>query len=503
MTELRFKRQYVMLIIIILMMVSIFTQITSASSFGNSISQLTDYEKSILFNESGIYNSPPMVPGEVRKQLAAWELPDWEKTDSKEKLDSRTYSDGTVDLVNGWNLISIPKKLDPDHDEAEFVFSGVDTAYHPIYYYNASIQVWNQLYEDTEIKPLIGYFVYSVGQSSLNTMYTLQTNPSVELYPGWNIVGYFDPMGNYNDDYLHAAMARDELAVLGGNWGSAIGYDATTQQYEPTIIRGGSGIHSDFQLMYPEKGYWVYMYTDDTFAFSVTHTYTCSAEWIVDYPGVDRDCEPCDDEASGFYNSLDADTYWSGDTPGFINGNSNANEDHWKDTAYGGHDYDYIDETNFAYFSGHGGAGGIEFSDGISSSSLTYDEALWGNTKVDWIALAACNVLNESGIDNWKSRFKGLHSIVSWSTIGMAHPSFGSKFANYLKGDDTIWYSWQQAANDYVWEQNKYKVAILAVDTDGNFNTRECVDDHIYGNGIWYSPSGYNPVIYYDSVYCD
>ena len=135
--------------------------------------------------------------------------------------------------------------------------------------------------------------------------------------------------------------------------------------------------------------------------------------------------------------------------------------------------------------------------------NLTYDEALWGNTEVDWIALAACNVLNESNIDNWKPRFKGLHSIVSWSTTGLAHQYFGWKFANNLKNEYSIWNAWIRASNDCVWEQNKYKVAILAVDTDGNFNTRECVDDHVYMNGIWHSPSGYNPLIYYESVYCE
>jgi hypothetical protein len=414
-----------------------------------------------------------------------------------------SYSDGTVELLDGWNLISIPKKLDPNYNYAGYVFGDVDTGGHSIYHFNTQTQFWEAMAYNTEVKQLQGYFVYSIGQSSLRTVYTYQTNPSTTLYPGWNMIGFFDPMGNPADDYFHAAMARDEMAQLGGSWASIQGFNPITQQYQTSIINGGSDIHSDYRLMYPGKGYWIWMDSQHSWTFTVDHTYYHSAEYIVDYPPAnpDRDCEPCDDEAIDFYNGLDADTRWAGSSPGFIYGNDDANENHWKDSDYGGQDYDYIDETHFAFFSGHGGSTGIEFSDGLSSTVLTYDESLWGNTRVDWIALAACNVLNESSHQNWESAFKGLHSIVGWDTISLAHDDFGWRFAYYLKqGDYSIWESWQRAANYCIWEQNKYKVAILAVDIDKNTNTRECIDDHIYGKGTWFSPPGYDPGFKYESV---
>jgi hypothetical protein len=58
----------------------------------------------------------------------------------------------------------------------------------------------------------------------------------------------------------------------------------------------------------------------------------------------------------------------------------------------------------------------------------------------------------------------------------------------------TIWDSWQRAADYCITSPGIYKVAVLAVDIDGNQNTPECVDDHMYGLGKnWFSPQG-NPI---------
>jgi hypothetical protein len=259
----------------------------------------------------------------------------------------------------------------------------------------------------------------------------------------------------------------------------------------------------DFQLMYPEKGYWVYMNTDDTFAFSVTHTYTCSAEWVSDFPGDpgDSDLPHSDECAEGFYNTLNDNPPWDG---AFIRGDNDtpmARAADWKDSSYprGMDDNPStgIDSTNFAYFSGHGWpAAGILFAYGYpdrNEQELSYNEAIWGNSKVDWIALDACSVLNESNNNYavWQDSFKGLHSIVGWSTTGMCCEDTGLLFADRLLDEKTIWYSWKYAT-DYVIHFPDYKVGILAVDIDGNTNTKECIDDHIYGQGTWFSPPGYN-----------
>jgi hypothetical protein len=107
--------------------------------------------------------------------------------------------------------------------------------------------------------------------------------------------------------------------------------------------------------------------------------------------------------------------------------------------------------------------------------------------------LDACSVLSESNNNYavWQDSFKGLHSIVGWDTEGQCTEETGLLFAGNLLDGLTIWESWK-AATDYVVHSPGYKVGILAVDIDGNTNTKECIDDHIYGQGTWFSPPGYD-----------
>jgi hypothetical protein len=102
-----------------------------------------------------------------------------------------------------------------------------------------------------------------------------QTNPSKDLYFGWNLIGYFDPMGNYADDYLHAAMARDLMASLGSDWSILTGWDASSQQYETSITR-----YEDYRLTYPKKGYWLWMNADRYLAVSTNQR----RPWLTIFP---------------------------------------------------------------------------------------------------------------------------------------------------------------------------------------------------------------------------
>jgi len=449
--------------------------------------ELSEYEKSVLFTEEGYCRFPPSPPGESQKSLGLWELPLTELEFTEEKILSTTLSSGNIELLDGWNYISFPKKLNPSggHDQGGYVFAGVDTGGRSIFYYNSYTGLWEWVTSSTIIKPLVGYCVYSVGPFTLMPDYlpkNQQTNPSKDLYFGWNLIGYFDPMGNYADDYLHAAMARDLMASLGSDWSMLRGWDASSQQYETSITR-----YEDYRLTYPKKGYWLWMNADRYLTYPVTHTYTCSAEWVNDYHGQQATLYTSDDVAIGFYNSLDSDPNWHGS---FIIGDNDgyAQETHWKEPTDSG----YIDNTHFALFAGHGSYDRIVFYHPTDENqrSLYYSEADWGNGKVDWIALHACSVLYGPYHQNWKNSFNGLHSIVGWHSEGYSHVNLGTLFASRLKIGDSIWEAWQYAGKTCA--PSQYSVAIIAVDVDGNQYTRDCIDDHIYTKGSWMSPMG-NP----------
>lgn len=162
----------------------------------------------------------------------------------------------TLDLQTGWNLISTPKILAEGHRTRSEVFSGINTAGHSTFRYNAQTQSWTQLNSGDKIQPLMGIWIYSA--TPVQVSLTFSDNPAsstYELSSGWNSIGFskVDPVS-----------AKDALLPVQNAWAQVLGFNAASQFYETSIINGGSGTHSDSNLVYPGKGYWVYMNSQGT-----------------------------------------------------------------------------------------------------------------------------------------------------------------------------------------------------------------------------------------------
>lgn len=162
----------------------------------------------------------------------------------------------TLDLQTGWNLLSTPKTLAEGHRTRSEVFSGINTAGHSTFGYNAQTQSWTQLNSNDEIQPVRGIWIYSATPAQVSL--TFSDNPissTNELSPGWNSIGFskVDPVS-----------AKDALLPVQNAWAQVLGFNAASQFYETSIINGGSGTHSDSNLVYPGKGYWVFMNSQGT-----------------------------------------------------------------------------------------------------------------------------------------------------------------------------------------------------------------------------------------------
>ena len=272
-------------------------------------------------------------------------------------------SSSTLILYEGWNLVSTPLWLADGHDTIA-VFDEVDTAGHSVFWYNGSSGDWELIGPQEEFRPLEGIWVYANESYQIPLYFKPveeQTSATKHLYSGWNAVGFYG---------LSQESARDTLISLGGAWATAIGYDAGAQDYEVSMVNGGTGSYSDQRLMFPGKAYWVHDGRGDL--IRLLPDVFLLRRMGGRYHGTQTPLPSAQEEAEGFYETLSWSNSWNGL---FINGNDAAMERHWKDPAFGGVDSDYIDNTHLAFFTGHGWEGGFVFGTAADDYELNYNEA--------------------------------------------------------------------------------------------------------------------------------
>ena len=166
-----------------------------------------------------------------------------------------TPYDDNIPISGGWNFISVPKKLAPGFDTAS-IFNCVDSAGHSMFQYNTGEHLWYVMDPTTPVKPLEGFWIYSQGTSSVPLKYDknpVQTPPTAYLKKGWNGIGFTGKT---------PIEAKFTLLSVQDKWVNCAGFNAPAQQYDPMIIKGSN----DATLMYPYRGYWLYMTADGVLA---------------------------------------------------------------------------------------------------------------------------------------------------------------------------------------------------------------------------------------------
>jgi PKD repeat protein len=160
-------------------------------------------------------------------------------------------------LFPGWNFISIPVNLDQGHNTAGIVFSSVDTMAHSVFSYNASSEQWETLARDDPLTAMENIWVFSRDQTRIDlVLSTNQTYTGRYLVAGWNGFGIPGTVSK---------TAAQGMSPVNTSWVLMIGLDARNQSYESSIIKGGSGEHSDNRIIDPGKGYWVFLMENQTY----------------------------------------------------------------------------------------------------------------------------------------------------------------------------------------------------------------------------------------------
>ncbi|CAB1078125.1 hypothetical protein D1AOALGA4SA_5890 [Olavius algarvensis Delta 1 endosymbiont] len=170
-----------------------------------------------------------------------------------------------IPLYPGWNLISIPEQLadsgpdsvfSPVLDRVEMVVAVDNCAT------SDSVQVFfpNDPANSTltEISPARGYWIYVNDTIVLSIAGEIPLSSSVELCPGWNLIGY---------PKQHTLPVAGALNGIAGSYTRVFGYDPA--QNHPWLINDPNAPAwvNDLSHMAPGRGYWVLATQSASLAF--------------------------------------------------------------------------------------------------------------------------------------------------------------------------------------------------------------------------------------------
>lgn len=168
-------------------------------------------------------------------------------------------------------------------------------------------------------------------------------------------------------------------------------------------------------------------------------------------------------------------TNWSSPrwTSRFVYGNTNAWSTDWRRSTNGGSENSYIDTIDLAYFAGHGSSNGIIFGVGSPTPlTVSKNDALsaWGDRDLDWIGLAACNVLDDpiSNLQDWGNAMNGVRLILGFKTV-MNDVAHGVEFGRYIRDNYTLTQAWFKAADKL---QSQNRVARVLAEQQAYFDDK-------------------------------
>jgi len=163
-----------------------------------------------------------------------------------------TYS---KDLVEGWNLISLP--LTADDMTVSSVFSSVAGKYDAIYRYDAETHSWVALGDDDTLENGVGYFINMTESGTWTYQGSAYTTMNISLEPGLNMVGWLNC----------SKPIEDALSSIEGNYRYVARWNSTAHKFEVYVPGAPSGFN-DFNTMERGEGYFISMKTSDTLTAS-------------------------------------------------------------------------------------------------------------------------------------------------------------------------------------------------------------------------------------------
>ncbi|ODS36940.1 MAG: hypothetical protein A7315_04445 [Candidatus Altiarchaeales archaeon WOR_SM1_79] len=156
----------------------------------------------------------------------------------------------TIQLLQGWNLISIP--LQPANTSLWHVLAPIQGKFDKVFAYKGS-WIYKALYDGVwygdldKIESGTGYWIYANDDVN-RTIYGYPPDKNISLGKGWSLIGW--PSNETRD-------IEEALASINDSYNKVFTYDQSTG-WEYKALYDGIW-HGDLSDMEPGRGYWIYM----------------------------------------------------------------------------------------------------------------------------------------------------------------------------------------------------------------------------------------------------
>jgi hypothetical protein len=128
------------------------------------------------------------------------------------------------------------------------IFKDLPSEGHSVFTYN-SVDGWKTIGRTEILSAMNAYWLFTSKEVTIPLKVAGKPTSPRTLNAGWSIVGI------PGTSPVPAATVLSSLT----DWTYVIGFDASRQQYQQPIIKGGSGQNSDQTLLNPVAGYWIYL----------------------------------------------------------------------------------------------------------------------------------------------------------------------------------------------------------------------------------------------------
>ncbi len=161
----------------------------------------------------------------------------------------------TQNLESGWNMISLP--FEPINSLLPNVLQGISGNYDVVWNYNANDGTWHSSNGDlTNIDHKMGLWIYMKTTDELVTAGRVERATTIQLYEGWNLVGY--------DYHLGSTPIGDALSALPYNAIQSFDASDLTDKWKHNTTKktGSWASYNDLNNMQMGNGYWILVDND-------------------------------------------------------------------------------------------------------------------------------------------------------------------------------------------------------------------------------------------------